>query len=325
MSHAPTTPDTPGGEHHGTPATKATAMGSDVTERKTPRKLTRKEQRAVDAKTRLTSKWASGFALVMAILWSVPTFGLFVSSFRPESAIKTEGWWKFFTNPEVSLENYDAVLFGENDFAGAFLNTVVITLPAVFIPISLALLAAYAFAWIEFKGRSILFVAVFALQVVPIQIALIPLLTQYVNFGLAGSLWVLWLSHSIFALPLAIFLLHNFMMDIPRSLIEAARVDGAGHVKIFFQVLLPLLVPAIASFSIFQFLWVWNDLLVALVFAAPDLQPLTLVIQNLAGSRGAEWQLLSAGAFVAMAVPLIVFLSLQRFFVRGLLAGGVKG
>ncbi|CAN5472659.1 carbohydrate ABC transporter permease [soil metagenome] len=326
MSQAPTTPDTPGGEHHGSPAAKATPQGSDVTERKEPRKLTRKEQRAVDAKTRLTSPWASAVALVLAILWSVPTFGLFVSSFRPENAIKTEGWWTFFSNPEVTLENYDTVLFGPStDFASAFLNTVVITLPAVFIPISLALLAAYAFAWIDFKGRGFLFVAVFSLQVVPIQIALIPLLTQYVRFGIDGSLWTLWLSHSIFALPLAIFLLHNFMMDIPKSLIEAARVDGAGHVKIFFQVLLPLLVPAIASFSIFQFLWVWNDLLVALVFASTDIQPLTLKIQNLAGSRGAEWQLLSAGAFIAMVVPLLVFLGLQRFFVRGLLAGGVKG
>ncbi|MBW8173493.1 carbohydrate ABC transporter permease [Ornithinimicrobium sp. Arc0846-15] len=289
------------------------------------RKLSRKEQRSIDAKTRLTSPWASGFALVLAILWSVPTFGLFVTSFRPERAIKTEGWWTFFTAPEVSLENYDAVLNGNTDFAGAFLNTVVITIPAVVIPITLALLAAYAFAWMDFKGRNFLFVAVFALQVVPIQIALIPLLTQYVNFGIDSSLWVLWLSHSIFALPLAIFLLHNFMMDIPRSLIEAARVDGAGHVKIFFQVLLPLLVPAIASFAIFQFLWVWNDLLIALTFASTDLQPLTLKIGNLAGSRGSEWQLLSAGAFIAMIVPLAVFLGLQRFFVRGLLAGGVKG
>ncbi len=326
MSQAPTTPDTPGGQHHGSPEAKATPGGSDVKERKEPRKLTKKEQRAVDAKTRLTSPWASGFAILLAILWSVPTFGLFVSSFRPENEIKTTGWWTFFSSPEITLENYDTVLFGPStDFASAFLNTVVITLPAVFIPISLALLAAYAFAWIDFKGRGFLFVAVFSLQVVPIQIALIPLLTQYVRFGIDGSLWVLWLSHSIFALPLAIFLLHNFMMDIPRSLIEAARVDGAGHVKIFFQVLLPLLVPAIASFAIFQFLWVWNDLLVALVFASTDLQPLTLKIQNLAGSRGAEWQLLSAGAFVAMVVPLVVFLALQRFFVRGLLAGGVKG
>ncbi len=329
MSQAPTTPDTPGGEHHGSPEAKATPSaldGPEVKQRKEPRKLTKKEQRAVDAKTRLTSPWASGFAVLLAILWSVPTFGLFVSSFRPENDIKTTGWWTFFTQPDVTLENYDTVLFGPStDFASVFLNTVVITLPAVFIPISLALLAAYAFAWIDFKGRGFLFVAVFSLQVVPIQIALIPLLTQYVRFGIDGSLWVLWLSHSIFALPLAIFLLHNFMMDIPRSLIEAARVDGAGHVKIFFQVLLPLLVPAIASFSIFQFLWVWNDLLVALVFASPDLQPLTLAIGNLAGSRGAEWQLLSAGAFIAMVIPLAVFLGLQRFFVRGLLAGGVKG
>ncbi len=326
MTHATTTPDTPGGEHHGTSATKATPQASDVTERKEPRKLTRKEQRSVDAKTRLSSPLASGFAIVMAILWTIPTFGLFISSFRPEREIKTTGWWTWFTNPAFTLENYDTVLFGTTtNFANLFVNTVVVTLPAVVIPISLALLASYAFAWIDFKGRNMLFVAVFALQVVPIQIALIPLLTQYVSFGIDGSLWTLWLSHSIFALPLAIFLLHNFMMDIPRSLIEAARVDGAGHVKIFFQVLLPLLVPAIASFSIFQFLWVWNDLLVALTFAGPDIRPLTPAIAELSGSRGADWQLLSAGAFISMIVPLAVFLGLQRFFVRGLLAGGVKG
>jgi alpha-glucoside transport system permease protein len=230
--------------------------------------------------------------------------------------------------PGLTLENYDEVLFGSStNFANLFVNTVVITLPAVIIPITLALLAAYAFAWIDFKGRSWLFVGVFAMQVIPIQIALIPLLTQYVSWGLAGSFWVVWLSHSIFALPLAIFLLHNFMMDIPRSLIEAARVDGAGHVKIFFQVLLPLLVPAIASFAIFQFLWVWNDLLVALTFAggSPNVAPLTVRIAELSGSRGADWHLLSAGAFISMIVPVIVFLGLQRFFVRGLLAGGVKG
>ena len=164
------------------------------------------------------------------------------------------------------------------------MNSIVITLPAVIIPISLALLAAYAFAWIDFKGRNILFVAVFALQVVPIQVTLIPLLSQYVDWGIAGSFWVIWLSHSIFALPLAIYLLHNFMKDIPPSLVEAARVDGAGHVKIFFQVLMPLLTPAIASFAIFQFLWVWNDLLVALTFAGgtTDVAPLTV------RARGAE-------------------------------------
>ena len=202
-----------------------------------------------------------------------------------------------------------------------------VTIPSVIIPITLALLAAYAFAWIEFPGRNILFVAVFALQVVPIQVTLVPLLTQYVNWGLAGSFWPVWLSHSIFALPLAIFLLHNFMKEIPASLIEAARVDGAGHVKIFFRVLLPLLMPAIASFAIFQFLWVWNDLLVSLTFAGgnKNVAPLTVRVAELSGTLGAKWHLLSAGAFISMLVPMIVFLSLQRFFVRGLLAGSVKG
>ena len=218
------------------------------------------------------------------------------------------------------------MLFGSStNFATFFINSLVITLPAVVIPISLALLASYAFAWIDFKGRNLLFVAVFALQVVPIQVTLIPLLSQYVQWGVNGSFWSIWLSHSIFALPLAIFLLHNFMKDIPPSLVEAARVDGAGHVKIFFQVLMPLLTPAIASFAIFQFLWVWNDLLVSLTFGNTNTFPLTVRIAELAGTRGSQWHLLSAGAFVSMIVPLIVFLALQRYFVRGLLAGSVKG
>jgi alpha-glucoside transport system permease protein len=291
-----------------------------------PRKLSRAEQRALAAKGRLSSPWASGIAIVLAILWTVPTFGLFVTSFRPPAQISTSGWWTFFSDPQVTLENYQNVLFGSSTaFTTFFVNSIVITLPAVVIPISLALLAAYAFAWIDFKGRGILFVAVFALQVVPIQITLIPLLTQYVDWGINGSFWAIWLSHSMFALPLAIYLLHNFMKEIPASLVEAARVDGAGHVQIFFQVLMPLLTPAIASFAIFQFLWVWNDLLVALVFGNIDTAPLTVRIAELAGTRGSQWQLLSAGAFVAMVVPLVVFLSLQRYFVRGLLAGSVKG
>jgi alpha-glucoside transport system permease protein len=201
----------------------------------------------------------------------------------------------------------------------------VITLPAVFIPISIALLAAYGFAWVDFKGRDFLFIAVFALQIVPIQITLVPLLTAYVDLGINGSFWTIWLSHSAFALPLAIFLLHNFMKDIPASLIEAARMDGAGHVQVFFRVVLPLLTPALAAFAIFQFLWVWNDLLVALIMGNLDTFPLTVRVAELAGSRGGDWHVLSAGAFISMLVPLIVFLSLQRYFVRGLLAGSVKG
>ena len=291
-------------------------------------KLTKIERRAIAAKGKLSSPWASGIAIIIAILWTVPTLGLLVTSFRPRANIRSSGWWTLPANPELTLDNYSEVLFGSSTgFITFFTNSVVITLPAVIIPISLALLAAYAFAWIDFKGRNILFIAVFALQVIPIQVTMIPLLRQYVNWGLAGSFWTIWLSHTIFALPLAIFLLHNFMKEIPRSLVEAARVDGAGHVKIFFRVLLPLLTPAIASFAIFQFLWVWNDLLVALIFSggSPAIAPLTVRIAELSGTRGSQWHLLSAGAFVSMIVPLIVFLALQRYFVRGLLAGSVKG
>ncbi|NED98440.1 carbohydrate ABC transporter permease [Phytoactinopolyspora alkaliphila] len=293
-----------------------------------PRKLTKAERRAVEAKSKLSSPWASGVAIILAILWTIPTFGLLISSFRPERQIKTTGWWTFFRDPQVTLENYEEVLFGSGtSFSTFFVNSIVITLPAVIIPVSIALLAAYAFAWIEFRGRGLLFVAVFALQIVPLQVTLIPLLQQYVRWDLNNSFWTVWISHSIFALPLAIFLLHNFMKEVPSSLVEAARVDGAGHVKIFFRVLMPLLVPAIAAFSIFQFLWVWNDLLVALTFAggSPNVVPITVRLAELSGTRGTDWQLLSAGAFIAMIVPLIVFLSLQRYFVRGLLAGSVKG
>ncbi|MGW6003780.1 carbohydrate ABC transporter permease [Oerskovia enterophila] len=285
------------------------------------------DRRAGAVRRRASSKSASAIAIVLAVLWTIPTFGLLVTSFRPAADIRRTGWWTAFSNPEFTLENYQDALFGSStNFASYFVNSVVITLPAVIIPITLALLAAYAFAWIDFRGRNLLFVAVFALQIIPIQVTLVPLLSQYVSWGIDGSFWPVWLSHTIFALPLAIFLFHNFMKDIPRELVEAARVDGAGHVRIFFTVLMPLLVPAIAAFGIFQFLWVWNDLLVALTFgSALDVAPLTVRIAELSGSRGANWHLLPAGAFISMVVPVIVFLALQRYFVRGLLAGSVKG
>lgn len=289
------------------------------------------QERARKAKNKLTSPWASMIAVVIALVWTVPTFGLLVTSFRPEIDIRRSGWWTVFGDAFAgegvfSLRNYEIALFSRStSLVDFFVNSFVITLPAVFIPITIALLAAYGFAWIDFKGRDILFVAVFALQIVPIQITLIPLLRAYVDTGINGTFWPIWLSHSMFALPLAIFLLHNFMRDIPRSLVEAARVDGAGHVKIFFQVILPLLVPAIAAFAIFQFLWVWNDLLVALVMGGTDTFPLTVRVAELAGSRGGDWHVLSAGAFISIIVPLVVFLALQRYFVRGLLAGSVKG
>jgi alpha-glucoside transport system permease protein len=281
----------------------------------------------------LTSPWASIAAVLIAILWTIPTIGLLITSFRPESDITTSGWWTIFTNPGFTLDNYDEVLNGDTALATYFVNSIVITIPSVLIPVSIATMAAYAFAWMKFPGRDFLFVAVFALQIVPIQVTMIPLLTLYVDRGLAGTeapgggFYTIWLSHSIFALPLAIYLLHNFMRQIPGELIESARVDGAGHVQIFSRIMLPLMTPAIAAFGIFQFLWVWNDLLVALVFGggSPDVSPLTARLAELSGTRGQDWFLLSAGAFVSLVVPLIVFLSLQRYFVRGLLAGSVKG
>jgi alpha-glucoside transport system permease protein len=286
-----------------------------------------------------TSPWASIAAIIIAILWTIPTLGLLISSFRPEVQVKTSGWWTWFTNPSFTLDNYKAVLHGSDvNLATYFVNSIVITIPSVIIPICLATLAAYAFAWMKFPGRDLLFVAVFAMQIVPIQVTMIPLLSRYVNppFGLpalagpdapGGGFYTIWLSHSIFALPLAIYLLHNFMRQVPAELIEAARVDGAGHVTIFTRIMLPLMMPAIAAFGIFQFLWVWNDLLVALVFGGGSLEisPLTVRLAELSGTRGQDWHLLSAGAFVSLVVPLIVFLSLQRYFVRGLLAGSVTG
>jgi alpha-glucoside transport system permease protein len=298
-----------------------------------------RETRAAKAHHALTNKWASAAAVVIAVLWTVPTVGLLISSFRPQADVQGNGWWNFFVNPSVTLDNYRAVLKGsDTDLATYFVNSIVITLPAVIIPISIATMAAYAFAWMKFPGRDLLFVAVFALQIVPIQVTMIPLLKMYVNppFGLpqlaggdapGGGFYTIWLSHSIFALPLAIYLLHNFMKEIPAELVEAARVDGAGHVRIFSRIMLPLMAPAIAAFGIFQFLWVWNDLLVALVFGGGslDISPLTVRLAELSGTRGQDWHLLAAGAFVSLIVPLVVFLAGQRYFVRGLLSGSVKG
>lgn len=309
-------------------------MSTVIPDEKAVEGVVGRESPARSAHKALTSPWASLVAIVIAILWTIPTIGLFITSLRPESDVTSSGWWTVFTDPSFTLDNYDYVLNDPGtDFATYFINSIVITIPAVLIPVAIATMAAYAFAWMQFPGRSILFVAIFALQIVPIQVTMIPLLTLYVDLGLAGAdapgggFYTIWLSHSMFALPLAIYLLHNFMSQIPGELIESARVDGAGHVQIFTRIMLPLMAPAIAAFGIFQFLWVWNDLLVALVFSGGSLQtsPLTVRLAELSGTRGQDWFLLSAGAFVALVVPLIVFLALQRYFVRGLLAGSVKG
>ena len=296
-------------------------------------------------KRRLTSRTATIISLIIAVLWTVPTAGLFISSFRPESEIKSNGWWTIFTNPGFTFANYQEVLLSPSSsspqLGGYFVNSLAIVIPATVFPLVIASMAAYAFAWIKFKGSGALFVLIFALQVVPLQMALIPLLQLFSAWLLPAQRQLnavfplipdstylpVWIAHTIFALPLAIFLLHNFISEIPADVIEAARVDGASHSQVFFRIVVPLALPAIASFGIFQFLWVWNDLLVALIFSGgtPDIAPLTQRLAELTGSRGQEWQRLTAAAFVSLVIPLIVFFSLQRFFVRGLLAGSTKG
>ncbi len=304
-----------------------------------------KGERGIEAasrrtKKRLTSRGATIAAVVIAVLWTIPTFGLFVSSFRPEQQVKTTGWWTIFSDFQVTIDNYVQVLQAGNstlNLAGSWVNSIAIAIPATLLPLVIASLAAYAFAWIDFRGKNFLFILVFALQVVPIQMALVPLLSTFSRglniFGLqigegldaSGTFAQVWIAHTMFALPLAIFLLHNFVAEIPGEVIEAARVDGAGHGQIFFRIVLPLTMPAIASFAIFQFLWVWNDLLVALIFADGEVAPITKLLAEITGTRGNEWHLLTAGAFISILVPLVVFFALQRYFVRGLLAGSTKG
>ncbi|MEU5938711.1 carbohydrate ABC transporter permease [Micromonospora sp. NPDC047548] len=308
-------------------------------------RATGKTSTAGRVRKRLNSRTATLVSVVIALLWTIPTFGLLVSSVRPENEIKTTGWWTFFTNPQFTLENYQEVLFGSSSSSGQlasyFINSLAITIPSVLFPLAFASLAAYALAWINFRGRDWLYIAIFALQIVPLQMALVPLLKFFsTGVTVAGvtlmPAWDLvdeqkfaqvWFAHTCFALPFAVFLLHNFIAQLPRDLMEAARVDGATHPKIFRTIVLPLITPALAAFGIFQFLWVWNDLLVALIFAGGgnETAPLTVRLAEMAGTRGNEWQRLTAGAFVSIVVPMIVFLSLQRYFVRGLLAGSVKG
>lgn len=282
-----------------------------------------------------SSPMASFFIIVLTIVWTVPTFGLLVTSLRPKADVDNSGWWMVFTHPGLTLQNYNQVLFS-NSFGTSgglmpyFVNSLAITIPATVFPLVIASMAAYALAWVKFKGSDVLFFVIFALQVVPLQMALVPLLRLYGQIpGMnGGSTYApVWLSHTMFAMPLAIFLLHNFIAALPRDVMEAAMVDGANHFKIFRTIVLPLAAPALASFAIFQFLWVWNDLLVALTFtpSTPDVSPLTVRLAQLAGSFGRSWELVTAGAFVSIIIPLIVFFSLQRYFVRGLLAGSVKG
>jgi alpha-glucoside transport system permease protein len=262
--------------------------------------------------------------LLIAVIWLVPTVGLAVTSFRPRSDIQSSSWWSSLTDFSFTLHNYDLVLSNAK-MGSAFVNSLMITIPSTLLPLALAAMAAYAFSWINFPFRDTIFLLIVALMVVPIQMALVPLLRLFRDLSLADWYWGIWLAHTAFGLPLGIFLLRNFFITLPRDLIEAAKVDGASHARIFLKVVLPLSVPALASFAIFQFLWVWNDLLMALIFVQnSDLWPMTIRINQMQSTYGIEWHLLSAGAFLLMIVPLAVFFALQRYFVQGLLAGSVK-
>jgi alpha-glucoside transport system permease protein len=280
--------------------------------------------------------------IVIVILWTIPTLGVLITSFRPEDAVNTSGWWEVLGHPfratEWTLENYRIAL-DQGGFGNAFLNSLAVTIPSTVIPITIAAFAAYAFSWMEFRGRYVMFVIVVGLLVVPLQMALIPILRLYTQgatlFGreifpdlsLQGTFLGIWLAHAGFGLPLAVYLLRNYIGSLPSSIIESARMDGADHFTIFWRLVVPLSVPAIAAFAIFQFLWVWNDLLVAYVFLGGAGQNivLTVALRELVGSRGENWHLLTSAAFISMALPLLVFFALQKYFVRGLTAGAVKG
>ncbi len=351
----------------------------------------------------------NGALFLLVFVWTVPTFGVLVSSFRTRFDIQTSGWWSILPHREwmkvnefkpdkdldrdgvmtikglqgtfkefrkgietpdgtrvtwignkrlgrievqerrwtmrtdLTLENYTNVLSGKkyalkdaagnekivrgDNFWGAILNSLTVAVPATVIPIMIAAFAAYGFAWMNFPGRKILFVIVVAALVVPVQIELVPILRDYVKLDLNGTFLAVWLAHTGFGLPLATYLLYNYISGLPRDILESAFIDGASHFTIFTRLILPLSVPALASFAIFQFLWTWNDYLVALVSigSKPDVQVLTMRLAEIVGSRGSDWHLLTAGAFISMILPLAVFFSLQRFFVRGMLAGSVKG
>lgn len=285
----------------------------------------RKQQRI------FVSRLLLNFTIVAIVaVWTIPTLGLLVSSFRSPQAIRTSGWWSALLRPfqgaEWTLDNYVFVI--ESDGMGnAFLNSLLVTIPSTVIPITIAAFAAYGLAWMSFIGRKALFVVIVGLMVVPLQMSLLPLFRMYSTVGMNGT-WVgIWLAHTGFGLPLATYLLYGYISTIPRDLIEAAEVDGTTPMTKFIYLVLPLSVPAIASFAIFQFLWVWNDLLVALVFlgTSVDVALVTTRLSEMVGSRGQDWHVLTSGAFLSIIVPLGVFFSLQRYFIRGMMAGSVKG
>jgi alpha-glucoside transport system permease protein len=273
--------------------------------------------------------WVRIVLALICIAWVVPTFGLAITSFRTQDDATRSGWWTIFTTPanftRLTFENYSEV-FSRANMGEAFLNSLAITIPATVIPILIAAFAAYAFTFMQWRGRDIVFVVIVGLLVVPNQVALVPLLKLYGSVGLNGTFLAVWLAHIGFGMPLAVYILRNYMSGLPVAIIESAKIDGASHFTTFWRLIIPMSTPALASFAIFQFLWVWNDLLIALLFLGRgDNTILTVALQGLQGQTGQGRELIPAAGFVTIIVPIIVFLSLQRYFIRGMTSGAVKG
>ncbi|GAC1447190.1 MAG: carbohydrate ABC transporter permease [Ktedonobacterales bacterium] len=295
-----------------------TAGAVAVAERRSPR------ERLLQA---ANSGVLTAIVVVIAVLWLIPTLGLLVSSFRPAADIRATGWWAAFVPPwHFTVDNYVHVLQAQG-IGPAFVNSLIIAIPGTVLPVLLAAVAAYAFAWMRFPGRDWIFLAIVGLLVVPIQMTLIPILGIFTGLNITGTYLAIWLAHTAYGLPFAVYLLRSFFGALPSDLLESARIDGASNTTIFLRLMLPLSVPSLASLAIFQFMWVWNDLLVALIVLGgnPERAPLTLTVANLVNSFGSNYEVLTAAAFISMALPLALFFSLQRYFVRGILAGSVKG
>ncbi|AQX17332.1 sugar ABC transporter permease [Tessaracoccus lapidicaptus] len=266
--------------------------------------------------------------VILCLLWLIPTIGLLITSLRPRTESNSNGWWNVFANPtQITIDNYrDVLTTGAIPFADAFVNSMTVAIPATIIPILIAAFAAYVFTFMHFPGRDVLFIIIVGLLVVPNQVAFVPLSIIFQQMGINGQFATVWLAHTGFGMPLAVYILRNYMASLPKSVVESAEIDGASHWQTFWRLIIPMSTPALASFAIFQFLWVWNDLLVALIFLGQgDNAVLTIALTGVLGTRGENWHLLTAGAFVSMILPLVVFFALQRYFVRGLTAGAVKG
>ncbi|CUR55181.1 putative carbohydrate ABC transporter, permease component [metagenome] len=264
--------------------------------------------------------------VVLCLLWTLPTIGLLVTSLRSREAQGSSGWWTALANGGWTFDNYRGVFEGQS-MGSSFLNSILVAIPATIIPIMFAAFAAYAFSFMDFPGKDILFIAIVAVLVVPIQVAFQPMLDLLgpEGLGISGQYIAVWLLHTGFGMPLAIYTLRNYMATLPKTVIESAKIDGASHFQTFWRLIVPMSTPALAAFAILQFLWVWNDLLIAKLFLTDDNKTVIVSLAGLLGAQGQGSELLTAGAFVSMVVPLLVFFTMQRFFVRGLTAGAVKG